>query len=97
MTAPSRSERTRQTMASLRVRAERLEERAQVERSKHKTVDVAFEVADRDGEVAGGIIAGALAYRFFIWLLPLGRRVPRGGGRLARSRRPRLELDRQRG
>ena len=71
MTAPSRSERTRQTMASLRVRAERLEERAQVERSKHKTVDVAFEVADRDGEVAGGIIAGALAYRFFIWLLPL--------------------------
>jgi uncharacterized BrkB/YihY/UPF0761 family membrane protein len=30
-----------------------------------------FEMADRDGEVGGGIIAGALAYRFFIWLLPL--------------------------
>jgi uncharacterized BrkB/YihY/UPF0761 family membrane protein len=28
-------------------------------------------MVDRDGEVAGGIIAGALAYRFFIWLLPL--------------------------
>jgi len=26
---------------------------------------------DRDGEVAGGILAGALAYRLFIWLLPL--------------------------
>jgi membrane protein len=28
-------------------------------------------MVDRDGEVAGGIIAGALAYRLFIWLLPL--------------------------
>lgn len=71
MAAPSRSERRRQTAASLRVRAQRLEERAQVERSKHESVDTAFEVVDRDGEVAGGIIAGALAYRFFIWLLPL--------------------------
>lgn len=26
---------------------------------------------DRDVEAGGGIIAGALAYRFFIWLLPL--------------------------
>jgi uncharacterized BrkB/YihY/UPF0761 family membrane protein len=26
---------------------------------------------DRDSEVGGGIMAGALAYRFFIWLLPL--------------------------
>ena len=28
-------------------------------------------MVDRDGEVGGGIIAGALAYRLFIWLLPL--------------------------
>jgi uncharacterized BrkB/YihY/UPF0761 family membrane protein len=28
-------------------------------------------VVERDGEVAGGIIAGALAYRLFLWLLPL--------------------------
>ena len=28
-------------------------------------------MAERDGEVAGGIIASALAYRLFIWLLPL--------------------------
>jgi membrane protein len=31
---------------------------------------VLYDVVDRDGEVGGGIIAGALAYRFFIWLLP---------------------------
>jgi uncharacterized BrkB/YihY/UPF0761 family membrane protein len=28
-------------------------------------------MVERDGEVGGGIIAGALAYRLFIWLLPL--------------------------
>lgn len=28
------------------------------------------EVVDRDTEVGGGIIAGALAYRLFVWLLP---------------------------
>ena len=27
-------------------------------------------MVDRDAEVGGGIIAGALAYRLFIWLLP---------------------------
>jgi uncharacterized BrkB/YihY/UPF0761 family membrane protein len=34
-------------------------------------VDAAFEMVERDSEVGGGIIAGALAYRLFIWLLPL--------------------------
>jgi uncharacterized BrkB/YihY/UPF0761 family membrane protein len=51
--------------------AERLAERAQSERERHRSVDAVFEMAERDSEVAGGIIAGALAYRLFIWLLPL--------------------------
>jgi uncharacterized BrkB/YihY/UPF0761 family membrane protein len=51
---------------------ERLSERAQEERGRRGWVDATFEVIDRDGEVAGGIIAGALAYRLFIWLLPFG-------------------------
>jgi uncharacterized BrkB/YihY/UPF0761 family membrane protein len=51
---------------------EHLSERAQEERGRRGWVDAAFEVVDRDGEVAGGIIAGALAYRLFIWLLPAG-------------------------
>ena len=50
---------------------ERLAERAQAERGRHRSVDAAFEMAERDSEVVGGIIAGALAYRLFIWLLPL--------------------------
>jgi uncharacterized BrkB/YihY/UPF0761 family membrane protein len=58
-------------LAAVRLRAERLEERAQQERRRHGSVDAVFEMVDRDGEVGGGIIAGALAYRLFIWLLPL--------------------------
>ena len=33
-------------------------------------MDVLFDMADRDLEAGGGIIAGALAYRLFLWLLP---------------------------
>ena len=55
----------------IQARLARLEGRAQDERQRHRSVDVAFEMFDRDVEAGGGIIAGALAYRFFIWLLPL--------------------------
>jgi uncharacterized BrkB/YihY/UPF0761 family membrane protein len=64
-------ERARLWAATVQARAERLSERAQEERGRHRSVDVFFEMVDRDGEAGGGIIAGALAYRFFIWLLPL--------------------------
>ena len=67
----SRTERTRLWAAAMQARQQRLVERAQIERERHTSVDAAFDVADRDSEIGGGIIAGALAYRFFIWLLPL--------------------------
>ncbi len=63
--------RTRARLAALQLRAERVAERAQVERSRHSSLDALFEMIDRDAEVGGGIMAGALAYRLFIWLLPL--------------------------
>jgi uncharacterized BrkB/YihY/UPF0761 family membrane protein len=66
----SRLERTRLRAAALQARAKRLAERAEAERANHRSLDAAFEVVDRDIEVGGGIIAGALAYRLFIWLLP---------------------------
>jgi uncharacterized BrkB/YihY/UPF0761 family membrane protein len=68
----TRRERVRQRQEAMRSRMARLAERAQEERGRHGSVDAAFQVADRDGEVGGGIIAGALAYRLFIWLLPFG-------------------------
>jgi uncharacterized BrkB/YihY/UPF0761 family membrane protein len=67
--APSSEDRSRRAL--LQARARLLAERAGVERERHASVDAVFEMADRDGEVGGGIIAGALAYRFFIWLLPV--------------------------
>jgi uncharacterized BrkB/YihY/UPF0761 family membrane protein len=44
--------------------------RAHAERERHGSVDVVFTAADRDVDIGGGILAGALAYRLFIWLLP---------------------------
>jgi uncharacterized BrkB/YihY/UPF0761 family membrane protein len=63
--------RIRAWQESLRTRGERLAERAQSERQLHKSVDATFEMVDRDADLGGGIIAGALAYRLFIWMLPL--------------------------
>ncbi len=61
-----------QRQQELQARMDRLAERAQEERRRRGWLDAAFEMADRDLEVGGGIIAGALAYRLFIWLLPAG-------------------------
>jgi len=76
----SRIEKTRLWAAARREDAERLAERAQDERSRHRSVDAIFEMVDRDSEVGGGIIAGALAYRLFIWLLPLALVIVAGLG-----------------
>jgi membrane protein len=67
----SRVERARVRTAALQARAEHISRRAQAERARHRSVDVVFDVAERDAEVGGGIIAAALAYRLFIWLLPV--------------------------
>lgn len=82
----SRFGRTRVWAAARRADAERLAERAQEERGRHRSLDAVYEMVDRDGEVAGGIIAGALAYRLFIWLLPLALVVVAGLGIAADSR-----------
>jgi uncharacterized BrkB/YihY/UPF0761 family membrane protein len=78
--AVSRLGKTRLWAAARRAEADRLAKRAQDERTKHGSVDAIFEMVDRDGEVGGGIIAGALAYRLFIWLLPLALVVVAGLG-----------------
>jgi uncharacterized BrkB/YihY/UPF0761 family membrane protein len=77
---PAEPQPTRGWAASLRADAERLAQRAQVERGRHRSVDAAFEMVERDADVGGGIIAGALAYRLFIWLLPLALIVVAGLG-----------------
>jgi len=83
---PSRRERTRRWAQARRADAQRLAERGQDERRKHQSVDVLYEMVDRDSEVGGGILAGALAYRLFIWLLPLTLVVVAGLGVAADAR-----------
>ena len=50
--------------------AKHITRRADAARRRHAWVDLAFRVYDRDSEVGGAILSGALAYRFFLWLLP---------------------------
>jgi len=46
--------------------------RAEDRRESVPLVGVAFDVVERDSGIGGGILAGALAYRLFFFLLPLG-------------------------
>jgi uncharacterized BrkB/YihY/UPF0761 family membrane protein len=82
----TRAGRMRAQAAALRERVERLERRAQAERGRHESVDAVFAMADRDMELGGGIIAGALAYRLVIWLLPLALVAVAGLGIAAEAR-----------
>ena len=64
----------------LRERAKRYQERAEAMRGRHGSVDTIYVIADRDIEIGGGLMAGALAYRLFIWLLPFALVVVGGIG-----------------
>ena len=41
-------------------------------RARSPLVARGFAIADRDRARLGGLLAGAVAYRFFLWLLPFG-------------------------
>jgi uncharacterized BrkB/YihY/UPF0761 family membrane protein len=57
-------------VAEVRAYAKRVADRCEAARVQHKSVDAVYNVVDRDIEVGGVIMAGSLAYRLFIWLLP---------------------------
>jgi uncharacterized BrkB/YihY/UPF0761 family membrane protein len=48
-----------------------LRKRVEATRARSAVVDVGFTVVERDSSIGGGLLAGALAYRLFILLLPL--------------------------
>jgi membrane protein len=79
---PNRSAvgRTRTRVEAIRARARRAAERAEALRAGHGSVDAVYTIVDRDGEVGGGIMAGSLAYRIFVWLLPFALVVVGGIG-----------------
>lgn len=61
--ARERSEQARHAAEEARAWAER-------ERGRSRLVALGFDLAERDTARLGGLLAGALAYRFFLWLLP---------------------------
>ena len=67
-------------VSAIRARAKRAMERAEALRRERGSVDAFYLMVDRDGEVAGGLMSGALAYRIFLWLLPFALVVVGGIG-----------------
>ena len=51
-------------------RARLLRSRIEAARASHSSVDVGFDLVERDSAIGGGLLAGALAYRLFVLLLP---------------------------
>jgi uncharacterized BrkB/YihY/UPF0761 family membrane protein len=51
-------------------RARILGKRVEASRAEHKSVDLGFSLVERDSSIGGGLLAGALAYRLFVLLLP---------------------------
>jgi membrane protein len=47
-----------------------VEARAEVLRARHASVRLAYQAYERDRRQAGALLAGGIAYRLFLWLLP---------------------------
>ena len=47
-----------------------VEARAEVLRGRHASVRLAYQTYERDRRQAGALLAGGIAYRLFLWLLP---------------------------
>jgi membrane protein len=52
------------------VRARTLGPRLEALRASHSSVDLGMALVERDSSIGGGLLAGALAYRLFVLLLP---------------------------
>jgi membrane protein len=63
--------------------AEALRARTARARRRWPLVDATFATIDRDSELGGGMLAGALSYRLFVFALPLCFFLVSGGGLLA--------------
>jgi len=63
-------ERGTEAIAAARARAEELLQEAEANRPRSRLIDVAFGSYERDTEVGGGILAGAVAFRVFLFIVP---------------------------
>jgi uncharacterized BrkB/YihY/UPF0761 family membrane protein len=80
---PKRSLRDRSDAA--RARGLALYEQLERQRPGHASIEVCFRWLVRDKEIAGGVLGGGLAYRFFFWILALSVLSASGLGFLSRA------------
>ncbi|HEX5468390.1 MAG TPA: YhjD/YihY/BrkB family envelope integrity protein [Gaiellaceae bacterium] len=57
--------------SSVRARGEELYLEIERRRPEHVSIEVAFRWFTRDKEIAGGVLGGGMAYRFFFWIMAL--------------------------
>jgi uncharacterized BrkB/YihY/UPF0761 family membrane protein len=79
--------RVRRFVSTTRARVDAARAAVEAKRPHVKSVDATFAVLERDRERAGWLLAGALAHRLFLWLLPFTLVVVAGLGFLASADR----------
>jgi uncharacterized BrkB/YihY/UPF0761 family membrane protein len=67
---PPARESVRARVTHLRERAERTRAGIEARRADSASIDTAFEAVERDAQSGGGVLAAALAFRLFMFLVP---------------------------
>jgi uncharacterized BrkB/YihY/UPF0761 family membrane protein len=68
--APSRLAKLRTTVAGARAKGNDMLDQLEAARPRHRTIDVAFVSIERDSAAAGSVLAAAVAFRIFLFLVP---------------------------
>ena len=68
---PEHPEQPASRTAQWIARGEAWMEHLEHQRPRHQTVEIGFRWVQRDKQIAGGVLGGGLAYRFFFWSLSL--------------------------
>lgn len=67
---PPARESVRERVGHLRERAERTRAGIEARRADSASIDTAFEAVERDAQSGGGVLAAAVAFRLFMFLVP---------------------------
>lgn len=70
-TPSSRADRARRRVGAAKERATDMADRVVAARPDTPLIDAGFELYERDSRIAGGLLAGAIAFRLFLLLVPL--------------------------
>ncbi len=68
---PSRIDQVKALAAAVEARGQQTYEHLEAQRAESRTIDSVFVAAEHDEKIGGGILAGAVAFRLFLFLVPL--------------------------